>query len=68
MIVGPAGYGKTHLIGELRRRIWEMEGWFVLLDFVGIKDFWSSVALGFLNSLQYGCLYGKMQYENLFSR
>jgi hypothetical protein len=44
VIVGPAGYGKTHLIGELRRRIWEMEGWFVLLDFVGIKDFWSSVA------------------------
>jgi hypothetical protein len=52
VIVGPAGYGKTHLIGELRRRVWEMDGWFVLLDFIGIKDFWSSVALGFLNSLQ----------------
>jgi hypothetical protein len=51
-IVGPAGYGKTHLIGELRRRVWEINGWFVLLDFIGIKDFWSSVALGFLNSLQ----------------
>ena len=24
----------------------------MLLDFVGVKDFWSSVALGFLNSLQ----------------
>jgi hypothetical protein len=52
VIVGPAGYGKTHLIGELRSRVWEMDGWFVLLDFIGIKDFWSSVALGFLNSLQ----------------
>src|SRR5215471_10116072 len=51
VIVGPAGYGKTHLIGELRRRVWNMDGWFVLLDFVGIRDFWSSVALGFLNSL-----------------
>jgi hypothetical protein len=52
VIVGPAGYGKTHFIGELRSRVWEMDGWFVLLDFIGIKDFWSSVALGFLNSLQ----------------
>jgi hypothetical protein len=52
VIVGPAGYGKTHLIGELRRRVWAMDGWFVLLDLIGIKDFWSSVALGFLNSLQ----------------
>jgi hypothetical protein len=52
VIVGPAGYGKTHLIGELRSRVWQMDGWFVLLDFIGIKDFWSSVALGFLNSLQ----------------
>src|SRR6266849_488977 len=52
VIVGPAGYGKTHLIGELRRHVWDMDGWFVLLDLVGVKDFWSSVALGFLNSLQ----------------
>jgi hypothetical protein len=55
VIVGPAGYGKTHFIGELRSRVWEMDGWFLLLDFIGIKDFWSSVALGFLNSLQIGC-------------
>src|SRR5215510_3146893 len=60
VLVGPAGYGKTHLIGELRRRIWEMEGWFILLDLVGIKDFWSSVALGFLNSLQVPMPDGKM--------
>jgi hypothetical protein len=52
VVVGPAGYGKTHLIGELRSMVWEMDGWFVLLDFIGIKDFWLSVALGFLNSLQ----------------
>jgi hypothetical protein len=65
VIVGPAGYGKTHLIGELRRRIWAMDGWFVLLDFVGIKDFWSSVALGFLNSLQVKMPDGKTQYDRL---
>ena len=49
VIVGPKGFGKTHLIGELRRQVWEREGWFVLLDFIGIKDFWFSVALGFLS-------------------
>lgn len=65
VIVGPAGYGKTHLIGELRRRVWHMDGWFILLDFVGVKDFWSSVALGFLNSLQVQMPDGKTQYDRL---
>lgn len=65
VIVGPAGYGKTHLVGELRRRIWEMGGWFVLLDFVGVKDFWSSAALGFLNSLQVRMPGDKTQYDRL---
>jgi hypothetical protein len=65
VIVGPAGYGKTHLIGELRRRIWELGDWFVLLDFIGIKDFWSSVALGFLNSLQVRMPNGKTQSDQL---
>jgi len=52
IIVGPAGLGKTHLIGELRRKVWESHGAFILLDLVGVKDFWSSIALGYLNSLQ----------------
>lgn len=51
VIVGPAGYGKTHLVGRLRAEVWDRDGWFVLLDLVGVKDFWSSVALGFLNAL-----------------
>jgi hypothetical protein len=65
VIVGPKGFGKTHLIGELRRQVWEREGWFVLLDFIGIKDFWSSVALGFLNSLQVRMADGKTQYDRI---
>jgi hypothetical protein len=65
VIVGPAGYGKTHLIGELRSRVSEIGGWFVLLDFIGIKDFWSSVALGFLNSLQVRMKDARTQYDHL---
>ena len=65
IVVGPAGLGKTHLMGELRRRVWEAGGAFILLDFVGIKDFWSSVALGFLNSLQVRGPDGRTQYDRL---
>jgi hypothetical protein len=68
IVVGPAGLGKTHLIGELRRQVWQKEGFFVLLDFVGIKDFWSSVALGFLNSLQIRTPEGQRQYDILILR
>ncbi|MFT4080708.1 ATP-binding protein [Rhodomicrobium sp.] len=68
VLVGPAGFGKTHLIGELRRRVWRANGWFVLLDFVGVKDFWSSVALGFLSSLQVRTPGRQTQYDLLISR
>ena len=43
-------------------------GAFILLDFVGIKDFWSSVALGFLNSLQVRLSDGPTQYDRLILR
>jgi len=68
VLVGAAGFGKTHLIGELRRRVWQANGWFVLLDFVGVKDFWSSVALGFLSSLQVRTPGRQTQYDLLVSR
>ena len=41
VVVAPAGHGKTHLMGRLRRAVWERDGWFILLDLVGVKDFWS---------------------------
>ena len=68
IVVGPAGLGKTHLIGELRRRVWRNGGFFVLLDFVGIKDFWPSTTLGFLNSLQVRTAENKRQYDILVLR
>jgi hypothetical protein len=51
VFLGQAGIGKTHLIGELRRRAWNKGCWFVMLDVVGITDFWKSAALSFVTSL-----------------
>jgi hypothetical protein len=68
VIVGAAGYGKTHLVGELRRRVWEEGGTFILLDLVGVTDFWASAALGFLNSLQIQTDGRQTQYHRLIHR
>jgi hypothetical protein len=68
VIVGGAGSGKTHLIGTLRRRVWEAGGWFVLLDFAGIKDFWASVALCFVTSLNHVMPSGETQYQAILTR
>jgi hypothetical protein len=67
VILGEAGAGKTHLIGTLRRRVWEAKGWFVLLDIIGITDFWATTALGFLNSLHQPMPSGRTQYEAVLS-
>lgn len=67
VILGEAGAGKTHLIGTLRRRVWKANGWFVLLDIIGITDFWATTALGFLNSLHQPMPGGRTQYEAVLS-
>lgn len=67
VILGEAGAGKTHLIGTLRRRVWRANGWFVLLDIIGITDFWATAALGFLNSLHQSMPSGRAQYEAILS-
>lgn len=68
VVVGTAGSGKTHLIGTLRRLVWEKGGWFVLLDFAGIKDFWASAALWFVTSLNQVMPSGETQYQAVLSR
>jgi hypothetical protein len=51
VLVGQAGIGKTHLVSLLRKEVWKAGGWFVLLDVLGLTDFWRSAALSFLTSL-----------------
>ena len=41
IVIGAAGAGKTHLMGELRNRIWKQGGWFILLDLADVNEFWA---------------------------
>ena len=67
VINGPAGSGKTHLFGTLRHDVWEENGWFILIDIVGInKEFWRTVALGFIRSLRQLLPDGRSQYQAVF--
>ena len=68
VIVGPAGYGKTHLIGELRRRIWEIDGWFVSSTSSVSENSGHRSRSDFLNSLQVRTSDGKTQYDQLVLR
>ncbi len=68
VVVGTAGSGKTHLVGELRRRVWKSGGWFILVDLIGVKDFWASTALSFFNSLQAVMPDGQTQHYHLVHR
>ena len=67
VISGEAGVGKTHLIGSIRHEVWKKGGWFVLLDIVGITDFWATTAHGFLNSLCQHMPCGRQQCEAVLS-
>src|SRR5438552_6390599 len=62
-LVGPAGIGKTHIVGRLRPKVWSSGGWFVLLDVLGLTDFWRSAALSFLTSMLQEMPDGSRQFE-----
>jgi hypothetical protein len=63
VLTGPSGIGKTHLVGNLRREVWQRGGWFVLLDVLGLTDFWRSAALSYITSLLQTMPDGRRQLE-----
>ncbi len=63
VMVGPPGVGKTHMVGRLRREVWAGGGWFVLLDVLGLQDFWRTAALGFVTALLHDMSDGRRQLE-----
>jgi hypothetical protein len=56
-------FGKTHLVGQLRRQVWQDGSWFVLLDVLGLTDFWRSAALSYITSLLQPMPDGRRQLE-----
>lgn len=68
IIAGPAGTGKTHMLGSLRRKVWDAGGWFILFDLLGVNDFWSTAALSYLKSLQRPIDDGRLQYEAMLEQ
>ncbi|MEE8627721.1 MULTISPECIES: ATP-binding protein [Methylobacterium] len=63
VLVGEAGIGKTHLVGQIRRAVWASGGWFVLLDVLGLTDFWRSAALSYLTALMQPMPDGRRQSD-----
>jgi hypothetical protein len=67
-VVGEAGSGKTHLLGIIRREVAKKGLGFILVDMTDVRDFWETVAQGYLNSLQAPYLDGKPQYAFLLAK
>ena len=50
-LLGTGGSGKTHLLSTIRREAMERGHYFVLVDMTDVRDFWDTVLLGYLRSL-----------------
>ncbi len=51
VIRGPAGSGKTHLLGQIRERVQAEGGFFFVVELLDAASFWESVRNGILESL-----------------
>ncbi len=67
VICGPAGTGKTHLLGTMRHQVWRTGGWFIMFDLLDVKDFWDTAALSYLRSFQRRMPDGQMQSEAILA-
>ncbi|CAA0138347.1 Uncharacterised protein [Mycolicibacterium vanbaalenii] len=51
VVRGPAGSGKTHLLGQIRERVQAGGGYFFVVELLDAASFWQSVRNGILESL-----------------
>ncbi|MGB2919449.1 MAG: DUF87 domain-containing protein [Mycobacterium sp.] len=51
VVRGPAGSGKTHLLGQIRERVQAGGGYFFVIELLDAASFWQSVRNGILESL-----------------
>lgn len=51
-IRGPAGSGKTHLLGQVRERVQDLGGYVFVIKLLDGEDFWHSVLVAMLEDLE----------------
>ena len=51
VVRGPAGSGKTHLLGQVREEVQERGGYFFLIRLLDAAGFWRSTLMGMLDDL-----------------
>ena len=67
MLLGPAGSGKTHLLAMLRKRAVRDGITFVMTDLTDVRDFFDTLLLGFLVSLQQPDASGQPQFRAILA-
>ncbi|MGE3775672.1 MAG: AAA family ATPase, partial [Pirellulaceae bacterium] len=68
LLVGAAGSGKTHWLSVCRRHAVGRGVGFILVDMTDVRDFWSTVLQGYLDSLQQEYEPGKFQQQSLLEK
>ena len=67
-LTGSGGTGKTHLLTALHDQLVERGFAFILVDMTDVRDFWETVAQGYITSLQHVRADGRPQYAVLLDR
>lgn len=65
IIAGSPGAGKTQILAELCQWARQQQVFFVLIDMADVKEFWETVLLGILDSLQRRGS-GQRQFDRIF--
>ena len=68
LLVGSGGCGKTHFLSVCRQQAAAREICFVMVDMTDVRDFWSTVLQGYLDSLQQEYEPGKFQQRTLLEK
>jgi hypothetical protein len=67
-LTGSGGTGKTHLLNAVQDQLVKRGFGFILVDMTDVRDFWETVAQGYINSLQIVLTDGRPQYAVLLDR
>lgn len=63
IVLGQPGSGKTHWLSDCRAKAQSKGFWFVLVDMTDVREFWSTVLQGYLESLNRDWASGRTQLD-----